>query len=69
MVLPGGLTPFEKTVPPEIFYFCLRSAIKDGKCSYCHDEIMWSFEENPMLRRILASKDKIYYKRIENTST
>ena len=30
---------------------------------------MWSFEENPMLRRILASKDKIYNKRIENTST
>lgn len=30
---------------------------------------MWSFEENPMLRRILASKDKLYYKRILNTST
>ena len=43
MVLPSGLTPFEKTIPSEIFYFCLEEArrknsIKDTK--RCYGNIM-----------------------------
>ena len=39
MLLPSGLTPFEKTVPPEIFYFCIHQAIREKKCNQCKDRI------------------------------
>ena len=64
MLLPGGLTPFEKIVPPELFYFCLQESLRKYK-TYLY----WSFEENRLLKKLLVSKDRIHYKRIENTST
>ena len=31
MYMPDGLTPFEKTIPPELFYICLAQALREGE--------------------------------------
>jgi hypothetical protein len=31
MYKPEGLTPFEKTIPPELFYICLAQALREGE--------------------------------------
>ena len=69
MVLPGGLTPFEKTIPSEIFYFCLEEARRENNIKDFNWSLMLSQESNPLQRRILASRERIFFKRIENAST
>ena len=68
MLLPGGLKPFEKIVPPEIFYFCIQEALRKNECELCRDFIHWSYEANPLQRRMLAAKEQMYFKRIPNSS-
>ena len=67
---PEGLTVFEKLIPPELFYPCLHEAIKDEwKLEILGKQLLFSTEDNVMDRRLLAYKDKIRFKRIENAST
>ena len=68
LVLPGGLTPFQKTIPSEIFYFCLEECNRKKKCKQSNWALIMSQEGNPLQRRILAARDRYYYKRIENAS-
>ena len=73
MFLPEGLTPFQKTIPPEVFYLCYNQAIAgeddEKACKNCESYVLMSDEKNPVQRRILAARERIDYKRIGNAST
>ena len=45
---PQGLSPFEKTIPSEIFYFCLEEARRKDKCEGCKFGLFMSEEINPL---------------------
>ena len=60
-----GLSPFEKTIPSEIFYFCLEEGRRKKEIG---GDLFMSEEVNPLQRRILGARDKVFYKRIENAS-
>ena len=63
---PEGLTPFEKIVPPDIFYLCFNLWREDGGSMR---DLQLSPEENPLQQRIYAYQDRIRVKRIVNAST
>ena len=57
LYLPGGLRPFERTIPPELFYICLAQALQEGGCKGCTEGLTMSSESDPRARRILMMKD------------
>ena len=42
--------------------------MKKNECENCIQKVHWSYETNPLQRRILASKDIMFYKWIPNSS-
>ena len=42
--------------------------MSQGECENCIAKVHWSYEANPLQRRILASKDIMFYKWIPNSS-
>ena len=62
---PQGLRPFERTIPPQVYYLCWNMWYKNGGDM---KEVQMSFETNPLQRTIWGFRDEYRTKRIENAS-
>ena len=52
-----------------MFYPCLQQAVlEEYDTGIINDQIIFSTEEYAMHRKILATKSRVYFKRIENAS-
>ena len=65
-----GLRSFEKVIPPEEYYLCLFEWIETEEGALLVDiNLRFTVEDNPMHRRLKATKDTVMSKRIDNAAT
>jgi len=61
----NGLRTFEKTIPYEKFYVCLRTFMETDEGESINDMIRFSNETNPIDQRIIGFKQQLQVKQID----